>query len=169
MGTADFVRAYYRQRISGSKTRLFTFNGKLLSMGNCDIALIYEDLIFINETVTLPEITGLKNIMEDMSKEFQYTLIYIPFQYGEEDMPSIEEIKSRLENRLKYWLYNKHELTNNKIRGQYKTFYEQFMKFLSTTSHEEINADLNALYKHIKNRKYLKQLKLEVARRRNIK
>ena len=165
----DFVKTFYRQRQKKSKSTLFHFQEQTLYLGKCTIAVIQDKLLLINETVDMPEVNRLRDILLKTCKEFKYTPILIPFKYGEEDMPNNEEIQSRLINRLEYWLGNTQELSNNEIRGQYKTFYEQFMKFLSTTSQEEINADLNALYKHIKNRKYLKQLKLEVARRRNIK
>ena len=91
--------------------------------------------------------------------------IVIPFKYGEEDMPNNEEIQGRLINRLEYWLNNMQELSNNEIRGQYKTYYDQLKNFLKT-SKEKINYQLKVLYTSLNDQEFLKRLQLQVARRK---
>ena len=77
-----------------------------------------------------------------------------------------EEIQSRLINRLEYWLCNTQELSNNEIRGQYKTYYDQLKKFLGKTSKEKINSQLEVLYTSLNDKEFLKRLQLQVARRK---
>ena len=115
----------------------------------------------------MPEVNRLRDILLKTCKEFKYIPILIPFNYGEEDMPNNEEIQSRLINRLEYWLNNTQELSNNEIRGQYKTYYDQLKKFLGKTSKAKINSQLGALYTSLNDTEFLKRLQLQVARRKS--
>lgn len=163
----DFVKTFYRQRQKKSKSTLFHFQEQTLYLGKCTIAVIQDKLLLINETVDMPEVNRLRDILLKTCKEFKYTPILIPFNYGEEDMPNNEEIQSRLINRLEYWLGNTQELSNNEIRGQYKTYYDQLKKFLGKTSKEKINSQLEALYTSLNDKEFLKRLQLQVARRKS--
>lgn len=163
----EFIRIYYRQKVKKSKSTLFNFQGDTLYIGKCTIAKLYDNLILINETVDMSEVNKLKESLIATSKEFKYNVILIPFKIGEEEMPTNEDIINRLESRLTYWLDNSTELVNNEIREQYKAYFEQFKKFLNKTSKEKINAQLQALYKQINNKEFLKALKLQVARRKS--
>ena len=163
----DFVKTFYRQRQKKSKSTLIHFQEQTLYLGKCTIAVIQDKLLLINETVDMPEVNRLRDILLKTCKEFKYTPILIPFNYGEEDMPNNEEIQSRLLNRLEYWLCNTQELSNNEIRGQYKTYYDQLKKFLGKTSKEKINSQLEVLYTSLNDKEFLKRLQLQVARRKS--
>lgn len=164
---SDFLKAYYRQRIKKSKSTLFHFENNILYIGKCTIAVIHDKLILINETVDMPEVNRLKENILKTCKEFKYTPILIPFNYGEEDMPNNEEITQRLESRLQYWLRNTQELSNYKIRCEYKAYYDQFRKFIYATSNNKVNSQLKALYTSLNDKKYIKELKLQVAKRKS--
>lgn len=164
---SEFIKTYYRQRMKKSKSTLFHFENNILYIGKCTIAVIQKNLILINETVDMPEVNRLRENILKSCKDFKYTPILIPFNYGEEDMPNNEEIKQRLESRLQYFLTNTQELANYKIRGEYKAYYDQLRKFIYATSKDKVNSQLKALYTSLNDKEFIKRLKLQVARRKS--
>ena len=164
---SDFIKTYYRQRMKYSKSTLFHFENENLYLGKCIIAVRKGSLLLINETLDMPEVNRLRENLIKISTEFRIHPILIPFNYGEEVMPNSEEILRRLESRLKYWLDNTQELTNYKIRGQYKAYFEQYKKFITTNKQVTINSQLKALYTSLNDKEFLKRLQLQVARRKS--
>ena len=163
---SEFIKVYLRQNVKHSKSTLFHFKNSTLYIGKMELATMRNKAVLINEFTDMPEVNKLRDNLINACKEFKYTPVLVPLDYGNEIIPNNEEVKQILENRLKYWTSHQQELINNQIRGQYKTYYEQYKKFLYNYNKSKPNAQIQALHKQLSDKEFLKALKLQVAKRR---
>ena len=163
---AEFIKQFYKRKTKHLKNQLFNFKGDTLAIGKCTIAVLKDNLVLINETIEMLEVDKVRDLLINLSKSYKVQPIFIPFHYGEEDMPTDEDIVTRLEDRLKYWLVHTQELTNKQIQEQYKAYYEQYKKFLYNYNKGTPNTLIQGLYNQLSDKQYMKALKLRVAKRK---
>ena len=163
------AKGYLSTNSNKGKSLSVRYEYSLLKMGRCFVAQQYKNLLLINETVEAKNVNQLRKLLIDNASSYGYIPILIPFKIGEENQPTLEEIESKLNNRLSE-IGNSYKLVKNEVREQYKVYYEQLKEFLCTTSNREPNEEYTKIYNLLSDKNFLKRLKLQVARRKiNIK
>ena len=161
----ELVKGFLNKKSKHGKSILFNYENGYMYMGQLELAKKLNNIILINDTVDFVNANALISELIKKAPKSYYKIVRVPFNLGEEKMPTNEEIRERLKRRLHYYLYHKAELSLQSNREQYKAYFEEFNVFIKETHQSRIPKSLKDLYNSLNDKKFIKALELDMARR----
>lgn len=157
------IKNYLSGNSKKGKSVSFNYLDKKLFMGKIVIAEKYKTLLLINNGLDTVTVNTIREKLFKQANCFNFNTILVPMHCGEEEIPDINIVRSRLNSKLKYWSNNTTELVNPEIRQDFKNCYLMYKTLLVVAfTKARVYYKYTMLYNNLNNEKYIKTLKKKI-------